>query len=132
MWYLHGLHVLYPILKPYLLIQKLTCEISGRDATGDTLWSGGPGQGASSQVRGGQSYYCISDHSVPATLGTVKDVDVATRDTSAHQQGCGQYFDNTQTGPIDLLANGHYENVASGTNIWSIQNISCGICIVWA
>jgi hypothetical protein len=32
---------------------------SGRDATGASMWSGGPGQGATVQVKGGQSYYCI-------------------------------------------------------------------------
>jgi hypothetical protein len=46
----------------------LTHFDSGRDATGATMWSAGPGQGATVQVKGGQSYYCIYGD-VPAPAG---------------------------------------------------------------
>jgi hypothetical protein len=40
---------------------------SGRDAQGATVWSGGPGQGATVRVKGAQSYYCIyGQKSAPA------------------------------------------------------------------
>ncbi|KAH3941971.1 hypothetical protein HBI56_063520 [Parastagonospora nodorum] len=103
-----------------------------RDAQGDILWSGGPGQGATDKVRGGQSYYCI-DRSLPPRVGaTDSDKVVSTRDPISPMRICGNYWDDRHQHPQDAFANGHYENVEINTVMWGFNNFDCGICMVFA
>ncbi|KAF1919955.1 hypothetical protein BDU57DRAFT_536887 [Ampelomyces quisqualis] len=103
-----------------------------RDAQGDIMWSGGPGQEALQQVRGGQSYFCIyGKKSVDEAVEAINNLRAVNdeRDTSA---ACGTYTDKVADHPLELLVNGKtYENVALGTHMISISNISCGICMVF-
>lgn len=96
------------------------------------MWSGGPGQEATQQVRGGQSYFCIyGKKTLDEALQVLKDLHAMNhkRDTIA---ACGTYNDTSSKGPKELLANGNtYENVDFGTSMTRIENIHCGICMVF-
>jgi hypothetical protein len=108
----------------------LTNATSGRDAQGDILWSGGPGQDSGGKAKGAQSYYCLSGKGDPKDLPAgIKTVE--SRATHAPAIACGQYFNTAQQGPFDLLANGAWENLAPGTGMSSIRVDSCGICMVF-
>jgi hypothetical protein len=110
------------------------------------LWSGGPGQNSEGHVRGAQSYYCIYGKLPSAAAEMIKNIPgrkaiteaaetveaVGARDTPPTTKiACGQYYNNEQQGPFDLLANGNYENLALGTSMTSVRVDSCGICIVF-
>jgi hypothetical protein len=116
--------------------------IRERDAHGDVLWSGGPNQGAANQLRGAQSYYCITGALPPRAIGveTVKKNEIRdceqkrtidTRGNAAPLQTCGHYWDDRHCHPQDVLANGHYENVATNTIMNGFTNDACGICMVF-
>jgi hypothetical protein len=108
----------------------LTNGTSGRDAQGDILWSGGPGQDSGGKAKGAQSYYCLSSKENPKDLPAgIKTIEA--RATSAPAIACGQYFNTAQQGPFDLLANGTWENLALGTGMSSMRVDSCGICMVF-
>jgi hypothetical protein len=105
----------------------LTNYGSERDAQGDILWSGGPGQDSGGTVRGAQSYYCIYGKSPEEAAEIIENLPgrktageasealktIIARDTPAPTLNisCGVYYNNLQQGPFDLFANGFYENL---------------------
>jgi hypothetical protein len=122
-----------------LLLTDVTSE---RDGQGDILWSGGPGQDSEGHVRGAHSYYCIYGKSPSEAAEMIKNIPsrkaaetvkaVGARDTPPTTKiACGQYYNNEEQGPFDLFADGHYENLATGTSMSSVRVDSCGICIVF-
>lgn len=44
---------------------------------------------------------------------------------------CGQYY-KIEEGAMPLYANGHYENLDVATHMVGIENVSCGICMIFA
>jgi hypothetical protein len=116
--------------------------IRGRDAQGNIMWSGGPNQGATDKLRGAQSYYCITGALPPRDVAVeaIQDIDtrdckrnkaIDTRDNAARLQTCGTYWDDRHCHPQDVLANGHYENLATNTIMNGFNNDACGICMVF-
>jgi hypothetical protein len=44
---------------------------------------------------------------------------------------CGQFYKIEEEGAMPLYANGHYENLEVHTHMSGIDNVSCGICMVF-
>jgi hypothetical protein len=110
----------------------LTNGTSGRDAQGDILWSGGPGQDSGGKAKGAQSYFCLSGKEDPKDLPAgIKSIEARATLPRAPAIACGQYYNTAQQGPFDLLANGAWENLAPGTGMSSIRVDNCGICMVF-
>jgi hypothetical protein len=108
----------------------LLTQVSERDAQGDILWSGGPGQSDGGKARGGQSYYCIYGK-MSATESAEFVKTVRSLNARSPTIGCGNYMDNREVGPKDLLATENYQNLELNTYMTSINNVSCGICMVF-
>lgn len=96
------------------------------------MWSSGPGQDATQQVWGGQSYFSIfGKKCVDEAAQVVKNLRAVNtkHDTTASY---GTFIDTEGKGLRELLVNGvMYENLDLATKMVSILNISCGICMIF-
>jgi hypothetical protein len=116
----------------------------GRDATGDILWSGGPGAHVGPEVRGGQSYYCIYGREPTASINATtirKTIEARkaatpfnTADDTVALKSCGNYGaipPNESEDIFTVYANDHTENTErNGIMTW-FTNWGCGFCIVF-
>jgi hypothetical protein len=123
----------------------LTKNTSGRDAQGDILWSGGPGQGSQGKVRGAQSYFCIFGKSPAEELEIIANLrarniigieaakPVRTIGIRNAQVTCGRYETTTSiTGPYEMVADGFWHNLPLGEIMKNIRvEAPCGICMVF-
>jgi hypothetical protein len=70
-------------------------------------------------------------HAAP-TETSARGIVVAKLAERAPAVTCGQFYKIEEEGAMPLYANGHYENLEVATHVIGLDNVSCGICIVFA
>jgi hypothetical protein len=73
----------------------------------------------------------VAVHAAPTEL-SAREVIAANFGERTPAVTCGQFYKIEEEGAVPLYANGHYENLDVATHMIGLDNVSCGICIVFA